>query len=91
MAMVDTRKRPRQIARMRAYLALGPILMLAACSGSPASYGITGPGTIATPVVPSIPRAAPETNGNPGVSTTGTFYGPDNGPVSGPNGFYNYN
>jgi hypothetical protein len=36
---------------MRAMLALGLLIVLAACSGDPKSFGITGPGI--QPVVPA--------------------------------------
>jgi hypothetical protein len=35
---------------MRAILALGLLIVLAACSGDPKSYGITGPGVRPVPV-----------------------------------------
>jgi hypothetical protein len=34
---------------MRAILALGLLIVLAACSGDPKSFGITGPGNQPTP------------------------------------------
>jgi hypothetical protein len=74
---------------MRSLVVLGLFLVLAACSGDPRSFGITGPGPQAAPAV-----AAPtdsDTNAAPGVPTSGSYYGPTNGPVTGSSGFWGYN
>lgn len=66
-------------------------LSVAACSGGPQTWGITGPGGRPGPSAPASPEDARGTNAVPGVSTTGTFYGPNNGPVTNSSGFYGYN
>ncbi len=40
---------PDHYRRMRYGLALIPLLLLAACSGGPAAYGITGPSPVVVP------------------------------------------
>ena len=67
--------------------------LLAACSGDPRSYGITGPGTqpIAGPPPVGTPLDAPESAPAPGVTTSGPFYGPTNGPSNGGSAFWGYN
>lgn len=74
---------------MRPFLITCCLLPLAACGTNPASLGITGPGQLAVPA-----RSAPLDSGDPmpGVSTSGTFYGPTNGgPQTGSSGFWGYN
>jgi hypothetical protein len=74
---------------MRTILSLGFLMLLAACSGDPKSWGITGPGAQPPPVVgPTDPL---DTDTSPGVSTSGTSYGPTNRPTSGSSGFFGYN
>ncbi len=68
---------------------IGLLVALAGCSGDPASYGITGPGVQTTTPGPAINE--PDSSPTPGVSTTGTFYGPTDRPQSGPSGFFGYN
>jgi hypothetical protein len=77
---------------MRSIFALGLLLFLAACSGDPGSYGITGPGAPPEPVTPS-PDTTPDTAPTPGVTTTGPTYGPSgtSGPSTGNSGFWGYN
>ena len=75
---------------MRRLLVLGLLLVLAACSGDPRSFGITGPGAPAVPK-PDATQTRDDTNGMPGVPTTGTYYGPTSGPVTGSSGFWGYN
>jgi hypothetical protein len=75
---------------MRTVLALGCLMFLAACSGDPRSYGITGPGSTPEPAVAS-PDTIPDTAPTPGVTTTGPTYGPSNGPSTGNSGFWGYN
>jgi hypothetical protein len=75
---------------MRSLLVLGLLLVLAACSGDPRSFGITGPGAPAVPK-PDATQTRDDTNGMPGVPTTGTYYGPTTGPVTGSSGFWGYN
>jgi hypothetical protein len=66
-------------------------LLLAACSGSPQALGITGPRG-AAPAAPAFANPSGDnTNGTLGTPTTGTFYGPDNGPTSSGSGYYGYN
>jgi hypothetical protein len=75
---------------MRPLLIALSLLGLSACAASPASLGITGPGQRTVPT----PGVAPgdSTDVVPGVSTTGTFYGPTNGgPQTGSSGFWGYN
>ena len=74
---------------MRALLALLCLMLLAGCSGDPRSFGITGPGTQPPPAV--APMDEPDTGPTPGVSTSGTSYGPSNRPTSGGSGFFGYN
>ncbi len=75
---------------MRTLPVLGLLFALAACSGDPRAFGITGPGTAQpAPVAPAI--ESPDTAPTPGVSTTGTSYGPSNGPTTGSSGFWGYN
>jgi hypothetical protein len=80
---------PAQSAAMCKVLALGFLTFLAACSGDPRSFGITGPGAEPPPVAPPI--ASPDTAAAPGVSTTGPTYGPSTAPSSGNSGFWGYN
>jgi hypothetical protein len=76
---------------MRALLALGFLIVLTACSGDPAKYGITGPGTQPAPV-PVKAAETPDTQPVPGVSTMGSSYGPGTGgPSTGSSGFWGYN
>jgi hypothetical protein len=74
---------------MRSVAVFGLVLLVAACSGDPRSYGITGPGTQPAPVAPSGP--VPDTAPIPGVSTTGSSFGPTNAPSTGSSGFWGYN
>jgi hypothetical protein len=74
---------------MRMVLAFGLLIVLAGCSGGPAAYGITGPG--AQPVVVAQPAETPDTAPVPGVSTSGTSFGPSTGPSTGNSGFWGYN
>lgn len=73
---------------MRAILTLGCLIALSACSGDPKSFGITGPGPQGTPSGPVF-QVPGETS--PGVSTSGSYYGPSNGPVKSNSGFFGYN
>jgi hypothetical protein len=75
---------------MRALVALGFLMFLAACSGNPQSYGITGPGSQPEPVAQS-PETTPDTAPTPGVTTTGPMYGPSSVPSNGNSGFWGYN
>jgi hypothetical protein len=67
--------------------------VLAACSGGPQAWGITGPGQ--SPLPTATPNAAaspvPDASPEPGTPNTGTAYGPNNGPTSGSGNFYGYN
>ena len=72
--LVDNRRGPAQSAGMCKVLALGLLSFLAACSGDPRSFGITGPGAGPPPVAP--PVASPDTAPAPAVSMTGPTYGP---------------
>jgi hypothetical protein len=76
-------------AAMRVVLVLGFLSLLAACSGDPKSYGITGPGPQAAPVAPAVDQE--QSNPVPGVSTSGSYYGPSNGPIKSNSGFFGYN
>jgi len=82
--------RVAQNAVMRTILAFGLLIVLAGCSGGPAAYGITGPGS--QPVAVVVPPAeTPDTAPTPGVTTTGTSFGPSNRPTTGTSGFWGYN
>jgi hypothetical protein len=60
------------------------LLGLAACSGNPRDYGITGPG--------STPSLQPDTTlGMPGVPDASTVYGPSLEPTTGSGRFWGYN
>jgi hypothetical protein len=75
---------------MRALFALGLLIVLTACSGDPAKYGITGPGTQPVPVANAA--EAPEAQPVPGVTTLGSSnYGPSIAPSTGASGFFGYN
>jgi hypothetical protein len=74
---------------MRTLLTIVLLMTLAACSGDPRSYGITGPGTQPMPPAPSVDT--PDTSTAPGMSTTGTNYGPGTRPTTGASGFWGYN
>ncbi|WP_428483490.1 hypothetical protein [Rhodopila sp.] len=65
------------------------LIVLSSCSGDPRSLGITGPGTQAATPPPS--STLEDTTGTPGVPTSGSFYGPSRGPVTGASGFWGYN
>ncbi len=75
---------------MRALSALALLIVLTGCSGDPRSYGITGPGTAPAPVIAS-PAETPDAAPMPGVSTTGSSYGPNSRPNTGTSGFWGYN
>jgi hypothetical protein len=70
---------------MRA-VALIVAVTTAGCSGSPSSYGITGP---------SQPAAAPmpddSTIRQPGIPDPGSSYGPSIGPIPSTGRYFNYN
>ena len=74
---------------MRTIFALGLLFALAACSGDPRAYGITGPGIQPAPAAP--PVDTPDTATAPGMSTSGTSYGPNIKPTIGASGFWGYN
>jgi hypothetical protein len=75
---------------MRSLLVLGLLLAVAACSGDPRSYGITGPGPQAV-AKPDPAQNSGDSTPTPGVPTSGTYYGPTNAPVTGGSGFWGYN
>lgn len=80
-----------QYSPMTRIAALLLALLLPACSATPQSLGLTGPQGEA-PAAPSFSdRTGDSTNGPLGTPTTGTFYGPNNGPTSGGSGYYGYN
>ena len=90
--LMDTDAALRQDCRMKTLVALTLPLLLAACGSSPRSLGITGPGQQPLSAGPSMPTINnQDTNGATGVPTTGTFYGPNNGPTAGGSGYYGYN
>nr|WP_294502526.1 hypothetical protein [uncultured Rhodopila sp.] len=74
---------------MRNVVLIIALIGLTACSADPKALGITGPGPQAAPVAPSTN----EDTGNPipGVSTSGSYYGPSIGPIQSNTGFYGYN
>jgi hypothetical protein len=76
---------------MRTVLALALLSLLADCSGDPASYGITGPGTQPPPPPASVSVPSPDSSPTPGVPMIGTPYGPSNAPSTGGSGFWGYN
>jgi hypothetical protein len=63
------------------------LLLLAACTGSPADMGITGPG------VQPLPAPVDDDNLNqpPGIRDPGTGYGPSVNPGITDGRFFNYN
>jgi hypothetical protein len=75
---------------MRSLLVFGLLFALAACSGDPRSFGITGPGPPQAVAQPD-PAQTGGTSSAPGVPTSGTYYGPTNAPVTGSSGFWGYN
>jgi hypothetical protein len=75
---------------MRVALAFGLVLVLAACSGDPRSFGITGPG-VQTVTQPDAAPTGADTSPTPGAPTSGSYYGPSNGPITGGSGFWGYN
>jgi hypothetical protein len=87
---MDSRGMISHTPPMRSLPLLGLLLVLAACSGDPRTFGITGPGGPALPK-PDAAQTRDDTNSMPGVPTTGTYYGPTNGPVTGSSGFWGYN
>jgi len=82
---MDTAKAGRQYVPMRLALVLLP-LCLAACSGDPSAYGITGPG--APPKPPAQPDDATLTQ--PGLPSSGSAYGPSVNPSTGYGRFWGY-
>jgi hypothetical protein len=87
---MDSHRRFDHTPRMRIVLILGLALVLAACSGDPRSYGITGPGPQLAPAPVAEPTGQ-DINTVPGVPTSGSYYGPSTGPTSGSTGFWGYN
>jgi len=75
---------------MRAVFAFSVMMLLAACSGDPRTYGITGPGqqSLAPVAAPVDPDASTPT---PGVPTAGSYYGSSIGPIRSNSGFFGYN
>lgn len=68
-------------------LMLLALCTLAGCGDTPASLGITGPGTpTQLPPPPDDPGL-----GNPGVPDTGGGYGPRVGPTQSGGRYFNYN
>ena len=82
---MDRRAGARHHRPMRHILLTLPLLLVA-CGGDPASYGITG---TAPPLPP--PDAGEISNGIPGAPVTGTSYGPTIGPSTGTGRFWGYN
>lgn len=74
---------------MRISVLLIALIGLAACSADPKALGITGPGPQAAPTPPS--EDTDSGLGSPGVSTSGSYYGPSVGPIKSNSGFYGYN
>jgi len=70
---------------MRASAALVLMLGLSACSGDPASYGITGPG------MQPVPGPSGTTVDAPAIPNTGSTYGPSVVPSTGNGNYWNYN
>jgi len=75
---------------MRAALAFSAMILLAACSGDPKSYGITGPGQ-QTPAPVVSPLDSNASTPTPGVPTAGSYYGSSIGPIPTNSGFFGYN
>ncbi len=71
---------------MRAAAALLFLLGLAACSGDPAAYGITGPGAMRP-----VPGPRDTTVDAPAIPDTGTVYGPSVVPSTGGGHYWGYN
>jgi hypothetical protein len=75
---------------MRSVFAFGLLIFLAACSGDPRSFGITGPGNQPEPAPPAE-GPTPDSVAVPGVTIIGPTYGTTGGPSSGSSGFWGYN
>ena len=75
------------LMRVIAIFAVLGCAVLAACSGDPSSYGITGPGVQTVPP----PSADPGNATTAGVAPLGTSYGTSVAPTRGPTGFWGYN
>jgi hypothetical protein len=82
---VDNPDGRRQYPAMRHGLIL-LLIGLAACSGDPRDYGITGP---AAP--PPMPVENPADLGGSGLPDATTTYGPSSAPSTGRGRFWNYN
>lgn len=82
---MDTLGKCRQYWAMRILAAL-VLFGLAACSGNPGAYGITGPNA---PVQPEAPTDATLTA--PGLPDNGTMYGPTVAPTTGQSRYWGYN
>jgi hypothetical protein len=78
-----------QNPNMRMLLVFGLLSLLAACSGDPSKYGITGPGNSPPPAASDANPA--ESTPTPGVPTFGPTYGPSIAPSTGSSGFWGYN
>jgi hypothetical protein len=74
---------------MRKSVLLIALIGLSGCSADPKALGITGPGPQAAPVAPSPTEDTDSPM--PGVSTSGSNYGPSVGPIKSNSGFFGYN
>ncbi len=78
----------------RRALLLAGLFGLGACSASPASLGITGPGTAPPPSFKAAPVNDDAVVGQPGLPNTGSAYTPSTTPAGDaakPGSFYGYN
>jgi hypothetical protein len=81
---------------VRAVLLLAGLLGLAACGTTPATFGITGPGTSPPPTFkpPPTPEDSDAAVGIPGLPNTNSVYSPSlkpAGDAATPGSFYGYN
>jgi hypothetical protein len=76
---------------MRALVVFFFLSLLTACSGDPRSFGITGPGAPPAPAAAAPATDEPDAAAAPGVSTSGSYYGPTNRPTTGTGNFWGYN
>jgi hypothetical protein len=82
-----TDARPAASIRGMRFVVILAVLCLAACSGNPRDYGITGPGQGPAPPVHPDDSSV----GQPGIPDSGTVYGPSVVPNTGSNRYWGYN
>jgi hypothetical protein len=73
---------------------LSTLLGIGACSATPASFGITGPGIAPPPTFKPLPANDDSAVGQPGLPDSGSQFAPSllpAGDAATPGGFYGYN